>query len=142
MIFQEETNTIDNFLHDIFLMSNCPCGLSQPYQHCCGRYIETAAHAPSAETLMRTRYTAYSQANIDYIAKTMRGKPRQGFSKKQAFEWASTANWLKLEVVDATETTVDFKAYYEFEGQPKVLHEKSLFKLHKGQWFYVGEAQS
>ena len=38
----------------------CPCGLPAAYDRCCGRFLAGAA-APTAELLMRSRYTAYAR---------------------------------------------------------------------------------
>ena len=38
----------------------CPCGSGNALAECCGKYISGVAHAPTAETLMRSRYTAFA----------------------------------------------------------------------------------
>lgn len=118
----------------------CPCNSNIPYTECCALYIEQNKTAPSAEALMRSRYTAYTQGNISYIAKTMRGKPLKGFNKKQAEVWAKSAKWLGLEVLNTSEYTVEFIARYIDEDGEQKLHENSAFKCSKGKWFYIGEA--
>lgn len=55
-------------------MNDCPCGSKISYSSCCGLYHSAKAIAPTPEALMRSRYTAYTQANFDYIKATMRGK--------------------------------------------------------------------
>ena len=37
----------------------CPCG-GASYASCCSRYIDSATPAPTAEALMRSRYSAYT----------------------------------------------------------------------------------
>ena len=44
----------------------CPCGSSLALTECCGPII-AGSPAPSAEAMMRARYTAYTQHNIDFI---------------------------------------------------------------------------
>ncbi|MDR0401008.1 MAG: SEC-C domain-containing protein [Treponema sp.] len=39
-------------------MSSCPCLSGLPYEECCGPYISSAENPPTAEALMRSRYTA------------------------------------------------------------------------------------
>ncbi len=41
-------------------MTSCPCGSEREYQDCCGRYIDAREKAPTAESLMRSRYAAYT----------------------------------------------------------------------------------
>lgn len=36
----------------------CPCGTGLPYGQCCRRF-HVGAQAPTAETLMRSRFTAF-----------------------------------------------------------------------------------
>ena len=43
----------------------CPCGSGLDYGLCCGQYISGAKDAPTAEALMRSRYTAYVVHEID-----------------------------------------------------------------------------
>lgn len=122
----------------------CPCGLEKTYENCCGIYIEAKAHVKTPEALMRSRYSAYTKANIDYIAKTMRGNAAVGFDKEAAILWARSVNWIRLEVLKASpgsgdmlQGEVEFKAYYVHQGKLTVLHEQSVFQKLNGQWFYT-----
>ena len=49
-------------------MNVCVCGSMKNSELCCAQYIDGEESAPTAESLMRSRYTAYTQGNIDYIA--------------------------------------------------------------------------
>ena len=49
-------------------VTTCPCGTTAAYAECCGRFIDGDENAPTAETLMRSRYTAYTMVRIDYFA--------------------------------------------------------------------------
>jgi SEC-C motif-containing protein len=90
---------------------------------------------------MRSRYTAYSQGNIDYIVHTMTGPAAEGFDPEETRKWAKSVRWVKLEVISASmngdEGEVSFKAYYAKKNKPYVLAEKSQFKQIKGEWKYV-----
>ncbi|MET0935854.1 MAG: YchJ family metal-binding protein, partial [Luteibacter sp.] len=44
----------------------CPCGSGGSYSSCCGRWHAGEA-APSAEALMRSRYSAYVLELEDYL---------------------------------------------------------------------------
>ena len=48
----------------------CPYGLGMPYEACCGRFISAVSSAPTAEALMRSRYSAYVLGRIDYLKAT------------------------------------------------------------------------
>jgi SEC-C motif-containing protein len=92
---------------------------------------------------MRSRYTAYTQANVDYIARTMRDRALVHFDHQEARTWARSVKWLRLEVlksgVDGATGFVEFRAYYSYRNQMQVMHELSEFRLEAGQWYYIGE---
>lgn len=125
-------------------MSACPCGSSREYAQCCEPYITGSEHAPTAESLMRSRYTAFTKADIAYIEKTHHPKTRQELDVKGTEQWAKEANWQGLEVISATagkegekSGEVEFKAHYRLQGELCVLHEVSKFEYKDKQWFYV-----
>lgn len=118
--------------------NNCYCGNSISFSDCCEVYIKGDKAAPTAEALMRSRYSAYAVHAIDYLLKTTHISQRKYHSKKDIEQWAVTNQWLKLEVIKATESTVEFKAYFlDATLQSQIHHEKSTFKLQNGNWFYV-----
>ncbi|MFY8097159.1 MAG: YchJ family protein [Flavobacterium sp.] len=115
----------------------CPCGSQKEIADCCLPYIRTYS-APTAEALMRSRYTAFTLHEADYLFQTTSLAERRFTSKKEILDWAKQNTWLKLEVLESTATTVTFKAYFlDAQGQPQVHHEKSTFKEVQGKWFYV-----
>lgn len=123
-------------------MECCPCGLSQSYEQCCGRFIESGMNPLTPEELMRSRYTAYTRANIDYIEKTMRAPANKDFDAKTALMWASQVQWLKLEVMhtrmaSAKKGYVEFRAHFAEENKQHLIHELSEFHRVEGKWFYV-----
>ncbi len=123
-------------------MKQCPCGSQQPFDNCCGQFIQQNQLPSTAEALMRSRYTAYTLNNIDYIAATMRGKAAEGFDPVSAKQWAESVKWLGLqvlehEVVSADRAYVEFIAASEYQGQQQELHERSEFHRIDGRWFYV-----
>ncbi|MNR50520.1 hypothetical protein D3C85_1700470 [compost metagenome] len=53
-------------------------------------------------------------------------------------KWATANKWQKLEIISATENTVEFKAYFIDESNNNQVHyEFSTFKKENGSWFYV-----
>ena len=50
-------------------MSECPCGSGKSYAVCCG-LLHTGAAAPTAEALMRSRYSAYGLGLEPYLLAT------------------------------------------------------------------------
>ncbi|WP_395048050.1 YchJ family protein [Flavobacterium sp.] len=94
--------------------------------------------APTAESLMRSRYSAYCVQNIDYILATTHISTRKFHDKEETLAFASQNKWIKLEIVNATETMVEFKAFYiDSNLKSQIHHEKSTFQKEEGSWFYV-----
>lgn len=123
---------------------NCPCGSKNDYWQCCGAFIERQQLPQTAEALMRSRYTAYSQAKINYIQQTMLGEALQGFDPLEAEQFAKKANWQGLTVIRSLQGQanddmgyVEFIARYQLNGQPQVIHELSEFRYINGRWYYV-----
>ncbi|MBE9577075.1 YchJ family protein [Flavobacterium proteolyticum] len=119
-------------------MSNCYCGNSIPFQDCCEPYIKGITNAPTAEKLMRSRYSAFAIGAADYLVNTTHISKRKYHNKRDILAWSKANKWLKLEVLASTETTVTFKAYYLDENlKAQVHYEHSTFKFENGKWFYV-----
>ena len=119
-------------------MSNCYCGNSIPFQDCCEPYIKGIANAPTAEKLMRSRYSAFATGAADYLVNTTHISKRRLHNKKDILDWSQANKWLKLEVLASTENTVTFKAYYLDENlKAQVHYEHSTFKFENNRWFYV-----
>jgi SEC-C motif-containing protein len=113
---------------------------SQPlrYGDCCGRYLESDALAPDAESLMRSRYCAFVLEREPYLLATWHASHRP---TSIAFE--SGVKWLGLEVrqhrpVDAENAEVEFVARQKPMGASAVrLHERSRFVREGGRWLYL-----
>ena len=119
-------------------MSGCYCGNSISFQDCCESYINGFANAPTAEKLMRSRYSAFATGAADYLVNTTHISKRRLHNKKDILAWSQANKRLKLEVLASTETTVTFKAYFLDENlKAQVHYEHSTFKLENGKWFYV-----
>ncbi len=129
-------------------MSQCHCGLEKPYEECCQPLIKGQADAKTAEELMRSRYSAYAQGEIDYIAATIDPDRTEGFDEKSARDWAENSEWHGLEVVstykgeEGDETgQVEFIAHYSQNRAKTKHHELADFRTIDGKWFFVdGEA--
>lgn len=123
------------------MINACPCCSTKNYIECCQPYITNKQLPPTPEALMRSRYTAYTQANVDYIAQTMLAPAANHFNAEEARLWARDAEWQKLEVlnshVDGKIGFVEFIAYFHYQKTPQTLHEKSEFHLVDQKWMYV-----
>lgn len=120
-------------------MSVCPCGSGLALLACCGRYL-AGSYAPTAEALMRSRYTAFTLLDEVYLLATWHPSTRP-LSLDLARD-DPRPQWLGLKVVshqlqDATHATVEFVARQKLAGRAYRLHEISRFVLEDGRWFYV-----
>ncbi|WP_396170622.1 YchJ family protein [Flavobacterium sp.] len=119
-------------------MANCYCGSNASFEDCCQVYIKGIQKAPTAEALMRSRYSAYAIGDADYLVATTHYSTRKLHRKEDILEWSQSNHWKQLEVLASTETTVKFKAYYsDYQGKLQVHEEHSAFVLENGSWFYV-----
>ncbi|WP_255562420.1 YchJ family protein [Pedobacter sp. D749] len=117
---------------------NCPCGSGINFGHCCQPYHLKTKTAPTAEALMRSRYSAFVVADADYLYETTHSSKRKGHSKSAYLNSSKKTKWLKLEIVFSDFDVVEFKAHYlNKKFQTEILHEKSNFKLEDGRWYYV-----
>ncbi len=117
----------------------CPCGSGQPYAGCCRRWHAGEA-APTAEALMRSRYSAYVLTLADYLQSTWHASTRPETLDLAAD--AAETRWLGLEVKRHATTgddraTVEFVARYRIGGRGHRLHETSRFVREGGRWYYV-----
>lgn len=132
--------------------TSCPCGRtdlrSRPlsYAACCGRYLDHFADtpAPDAESLMRSRYTAFAQGRSDYLLATWHVSQRPA-----TLELDAGMRYIGLDVRsrhqrDGTHATVEFVARQrDAGGRAHRLHERSRFVQEDGRWFYVdGELEA
>lgn len=122
----------------------CPCGrqhqkLTLSFEKCCARYLEHFADfpAPDAETLMRSRYSAFVYAREDYLKATWSAEKRP-----LTIEFDAGVKWLGLEVKrhqqrGTAHAEVEFVARSRLSGRANRLHEISQFVKTNGRWFYV-----
>jgi SEC-C motif domain protein len=116
----------------------CPCGTGVPYDACCGPF-HGGTPAPTAEKLMRSRYSAFALGDAEYLVRTWHSSTRP-----PALRLDSSRRWLGL-AIEATDGggllhktgTVEFTASYQDGDFRGAQHENSRFVREDGQWFYV-----
>jgi SEC-C motif domain protein len=112
----------------------CPCGSGADYENCCGHYLNGAI-APTAEKLMRSRYTAYTLENETYLQKTWHATTRPTHIEQQSCKWIGLT--VLAHQQEARTATVEFIAKYKVNGRAEKMHEVSRFVFEDGQWFYL-----
>ncbi|OAX53448.1 YchJ family metal-binding protein [Xanthomonas graminis] len=119
------------------LADPCPCGRPRDYAQCCGLYHAGAA-APDAETLMRSRYSAYVRRDADYLRASWHPSTRPA-----QLELDTHTTWLGLTVQRviagaADSAEVAFLARYRIGGGSAVrMIEHSRFVREDGRWYYL-----
>lgn len=116
----------------------CFCGSAISFQDCCHKYIIGTQKAPTALALMKSRYSAYASHQVDYLLNTTHSSQRKYYTKTDILNWATVNDWQKLEIIAATENTVEFKAYFKDENKQNQVHQEfSTFIKEDGSWFYL-----
>ncbi|MFJ1734242.1 YchJ family protein [Streptomyces sp. NPDC088254] len=113
----------------------CPCGLPEAYEACCGRFHSGAAVAPTAEALMRSRYSAFVRGDAGYLMRTWHPRTRPA-----GLDLDPGTRWTGLEILATAEGSafhstgvVEFRASYRGGS----LRERSRFERVDGAWVYV-----
>lgn len=94
---------------------------------------------------MRSRYSAYAMANVDYLIRTTHHSKVAFHDTNSIENWAKSNLWQKLEIVfkdhgnvEDSIGIVEFKAhYFDLQLQSHIHHERSNFKKELGEWFFV-----
>jgi SEC-C motif-containing protein len=131
----------------------CPCGRLDARKRplslaaCCGAYLHDfgGTPAPDAESLMRSRYTAFVLEDAAYLLATWHPTRRPA-----DLTFDAGVKWLGLDVRSHRQVGPD-RAEVEFvarsrsggrapsagPGQACRLHERSRFVCEHGRWYYV-----
>ncbi|WP_428411791.1 YchJ family protein [Pararhizobium sp.] len=121
----------------------CPCGSAKEFATCCSRHIAGQQPAPTAEALMRARYTAFTLGNLDYIESTITEHASQSFNRVDMERSLPGTEWLGLEVRDTTggresddSGTVNFAFHYRSKNRDFSQVEIASFRRVDGAWLY------
>jgi len=123
--------------------ARCPCGSGLSYGECCRPIHLGFSPAPTAERLMRSRFSAFAVGDPAYLLRSWHPDTRPA-----TLELDADTRWLWLEIVRTergaerdTDGVVEFRAKYRVdapEGRSSgVQHEISTFTRVDGAWVYV-----
>lgn len=123
-------------------MLGCPCLSGLPYSECCGPAHSGQSPAPTAERLMRSRYSAFALDLPDYLLASWHPSTRPA-----TLELDSDVRWYRLDILSRTRGgmldttgTVEFTAHYRSGPERGSQHENSSFVKENGLWLYVSAA--
>ena len=117
----------------------CPCLSGQPYGECCEPFHRGTSSAPTAERLMRSRYSAFVVGDAAYLLRTHHPSTRPA-----TLDLDPSIRWYRLDILGRTrggvldtDGEVEFRASYRFDGEAGSQHERSTFTRDRGTWSYV-----
>ena len=123
--------------------AHCPCGSGDLLNACCGRY-HAGAPAPSAERLMRSRYSAYVLGLIDYLQATNLPAQQASLDLQAMRDWSAASTWLGLDVEHSQllggqpeHALVTFTARWHDQAGAHAHQERSAFVQHEGRWYFI-----
>jgi SEC-C motif-containing protein len=122
----------------------CPCGSGRSLDGCCGPFLAGGA-APTAEALMRSRFTAFALGDESHLLRTWHRDTRP-----TSIWFVPDQRWTALEVLATVggdlldaEGAVEFRAHYERGGVTGSLHELSRFvRDDEHRWVYVAALEA
>ncbi len=121
----------------------CPCGNAQTLAQCCGRFHD-GLPAPSAESLMRSRYSAYVLGLTDYLCATTLPAQQAALDIEGMRAWSLGSTWLGLEVEShellggqPEHAFVTFTARWHDERGEHQHRERSAFVQRGGRWYFI-----
>lgn len=118
----------------------CPCGSGNLFETCCEPIIRRQQLAPTAERLMRARFTAHVAEDDAFLHHSYWVTTKKPF---HAEAHGGSLGWTRLEIhsheagSQPDQAFVEFSAYYvDGDGPEGILRELSEFKRVNGEWFY------
>ena len=116
----------------------CPCLSGQTYDECCGPIHRAELSAPTAERLMRARFSAFARGDAPYLLSSWHPSTRPA-----RLDLDEELRWYRLDIERTEqggpfdrEGVVEFSAYYR-GAERGVLHETSRFVREGGDWLYL-----
>jgi SEC-C motif-containing protein len=113
---------------------SCPCSSGKTLSSCCQPYIDGTLAAPTAEALMRSRYSAYAIHDEQYLLDSWHESTRP-----ENIDADPLVQWIRLKIIDAdnSQDRVKFVATFRLNGKAHKLCENSRFVFEGGKWFYL-----
>lgn len=132
-------------------LKTCPCGSSSTFENCCQPLLKKKKKALTAEQLLRSRYTAFTQGEVDYVLDTHHSRTKSEVKHEEIEEWSSGSTWHGLEVIrveggqeqDSSGKIIfcaRFKPLKTEDGSEPTVQEhweQSIFEKENGEWRFV-----
>jgi len=115
--------------------SYCACASQKSYINCCQPYHQ-GAKAPTAEALMRSRFSAFVLKLEDYLLTSWHSSTRP-----TELDLSNSPDWVSLRILDTneskTQSQVHFQAIYRLNCGWGYLEEVSTFVKEHNCWYYL-----
>ncbi|PRA79263.1 YchJ family protein [Microbacterium sp. MYb66] len=118
--------------------ARCPCSSGDVFGACCQPLLEGVS-APTAERLMRSRYTAFVLEDAAHLLRTWHPTTRP-----RTIDFEPELEWRRLLILDRAaggpfdrEGIVEFEAFWRQGAERGSLHERSRFVREDRTWYYV-----
>ena len=116
----------------------CPCESGKTFALCCQPCLKGTREAPTAETLMRSRYTAFTLLDEDYLRHSWHPD-----TCPSTIHLNEETRWLGLKILntvaggDDDVGEVEFVARSKINGKASRVHENSRFCRFENRWVYI-----
>lgn len=121
--------------------TQCPCQSGKMFEECC-QPLFLGEPAASPEALMRSRYSAFSTGNVEYLLRSWHAEKRPS-----QLDLPENTHWFGLEITESSEPEelvasdnkglVTFKARFKENNEWFDLIETSEFERQGDHWFYL-----
>lgn len=115
----------------------CPCTSGDVLGSCCGPVLASGA-APTAVSLMRSRFTAFALGDVAHLLRTWHPSTRPDRLDLE------DVRWQRLDILDQEaggpfddRGVVEFEAFYRDATGRGTLRERSSFVREDRLWLYV-----
>jgi SEC-C motif-containing protein len=122
----------------------CPCTSKKPYDRCCGPFHAGTSLPETAEQLMRSRFSAYALAKVDYLIGTRPEAKRADENREELAQYCRSVSCVSLKIVSKEKGgkaddagVVTFHASLQANGRRSLHIETSQFARENGRWVYV-----
>ena len=123
---------------------SCPCKSGKTFGECCAPIIAGEKKAPTAEALMRARYSSYVSGDVQFLRKSSTKEVQKEFDERASKAWSRSAKWHGLEIISTEKGqvgddtgVVEFRALYTANGEFCNHHEVSTFVREAGDWLFA-----
>lgn len=124
------------------MTTRCPCLSGLQFSECCEPLHRGETTAPTAEQLMRSRFSAFAVGDATYLLSSWHPSTRPS-----TLELDPELRWHRLDIIDRVaggpldaHGEVEFEAFWRSPQTEGSQRERSRFARERGRWFYVTEA--